>query len=111
MERLNRFKRTAAVLALSAGFLSFAQVGVQTTSTRAISSVSDPGRITRDAALYDRIKQLDLRKVPQPSFEDDLSRLSSQESRYREKLPGLAGHPRLQGPIKRLSAGTYRRSS
>jgi hypothetical protein len=79
--------------------------------SRALSSLSAPRtgmKITRDAALYDQIKQLDLERAAEPSFEDELSRLSSQEGRYKEKLPGLAAHPRLKSAVKRLSAGPYR---
>jgi hypothetical protein len=78
---------------------------------RSLSSIEPrhaPGsQITRDAALYERVRQLDLKKVPEPSFEDDLSALSRQESRHHEKLPGMAGHGRLRPVVKRLSAGPY----
>jgi hypothetical protein len=100
-------------LVLSAtGFIPGMGQGLSSSSLkRSLSSVrteSSTGmKITRDAALYDRIKQLDLERTPAPSFEDDLSRLSSQESRHHEKLPGLASHPRLKSVVKRLSAGPY----
>ncbi|MFN7686049.1 MAG: hypothetical protein ACK5QT_11635 [Oligoflexia bacterium] len=93
----------------SVGFFS----GPLTSGKRSLSSLSsghsaDTGsRITRDAALYDRIKQLDLHRSPTPSFDDELSRLAAQESRYHEKLPGLSGHPRLRSVVKRVSAGSY----
>ena len=78
---------------------------------RSLSSIEArhaPGsRITRDAALYDRVRQLDLKRLPDPSFEDDLSALSRQEAHHHEKLPGLAGHSRLSPVVKRLSAGPY----
>ncbi len=92
-------------LALVLGLTSTGAFHSQDTR-RGLSSVK-PG-ITHDAALYERIKQLDLERAPTPSFDDELARLSSQESRHREKLPGLAGHPRLSSAVKRLSAGPYR---
>lgn len=92
-------------LALVVGFTSTGAFN-SGPSRRSLSSVK-PG-ITHDAALYERIKQLDLERAPTPSFDDELARLSSQESRHREKLPGLAGHPRLSSAVKRLSAGPYR---
>lgn len=102
----------SALLFSATGFVEGFQIERQ--GSRALSSLSASNsghsgmRITRDAALYDKIKQLDLERAAEPSFEDELSRLSSQEGRYKEKLPGLAAHPRLKSAVKRLSAGPYR---
>ena len=109
-----RFGLLAIALVLGFGGLTSTGAFQTGQSRRSLSSVK-PGAlpagnqaITHDAALYERIKQLDLERAPTPSFDDELARLSSQESRHREKLPGLAGHPRLSSAVKRLSAGPYR---
>ncbi len=85
---------------LSAGVFA----GISTVSL-AFGSVRS-GRV--DSALPQTVRELDIRKQEGLSFDSDLSRLSSLEGRYQERLPKLSQHPRLKSPMKRVQAKRYR---
>ena len=96
------------LLKLSAGLSVGMIVGI-TSLSAALGSVPSH-RITDDTALYQRLSEIRAPRENKPNFDSDISRLSSVESRYKENLPSLAGHPRLRAPIERVSAQKYRYS-
>ncbi len=77
-----------------------------------ISKAAVPGksRGTDDTAIYQKLSELNVRKEAKKDFDADITRLSQLEARYQEKLPSLANHPRLKGPIQRVSQQKYRYS-
>jgi hypothetical protein len=65
-------------------------------------------RVTDDTAIYQKLSEIKVRKQMKVDFDSDLSRLSSLESRYRERLPSLANHPQMRAAMKRISQQRYR---
>jgi hypothetical protein len=68
------------------------------------------GAITDDTALYQSLSEIHLPKQGKPSFDGDIARLSALEERYHERLPVLAQHPELKGPMNRIQQQKYRYS-
>ncbi|MGZ3687915.1 MAG: hypothetical protein ACXVBW_06430 [Bdellovibrionota bacterium] len=65
-------------------------------------------RITDDTAIYQNLSEVRVSKEGPVNFDGDLDRLSAIEGRYsHEKLPSLASHPRLKGPMKRIAQQKY----
>lgn len=77
----------------------------------ALGSVPKSEQVTNDTALYQELSELRVRKEPAPNFDSEIARLSALEGRYQERLPDLASHPRLAGPMKRLSGRKYQPSA
>lgn len=79
-------------------------------------AVPTPGRITPqdirdDSHLFHELGNIDIQKEIKIDFESDVSKLDRLEGKYKEKLSGLTryeSHPRLRGPIDRISRLKYR---
>lgn len=69
-------------------------------------------RVTDDTAIYQRLSDIQVPRQGRLDFDADISRLSSIEPRYREKLPPAAARalkdPRVANPMKRISSQQYR---
>ncbi len=76
------------------------------------SSLSAPAplKVTDDTAIYQNLSEIKVRKQQKPSFDQDIDRLAKMERRYQERLPSLKDDPKLQGPMKRISAQGYKYS-
>lgn len=66
-----------------------------------------PNQITDDTALYQKLSEIKARKESNPTFDSDIAKLSSSESRYAENLPILAKSPRLRTPMERIAKTKY----
>lgn len=83
--------------------------------TISLASASVPSRITDDTALYQNLSEIRVRKEADLSFDQDVSKLSKMESRYRERLPETTlrkqdRRSRVETPVKRISRMKYRPS-
>jgi hypothetical protein len=72
------------------------------------ASVPTRDRITDDTAIYQNLSEIRVKKEAKIDFDSQISRLSQLEGRYQEKLPSLSQHPRLKGPVQRVSQQKYR---
>lgn len=72
------------------------------------ASVPSGSRVTDDTAIYQKVSEIHVQKQAKLDFDAEVARLSQQENRFNEKLPSLANHPRLKGPIQRISRQKYR---
>ncbi len=88
-------------------FMAGTVIGILTIAL-AFGSVPPHGTVTDDTALYQNLSEIRVAKEPIPSFDSDLTRLAQSEGRYQEKLPSLKDHPRLKGPLTRVSKQKYR---
>jgi hypothetical protein len=75
-----------------------------------IASVPLHRAVKDDTAIYQNLSEIRAAKASKPNFDDDIHRLSQLEDNYQERLPSLAAHPRLKGPMKRVSQQQYRYS-
>ena len=75
----------------------------------ALASVPNRSRITDDTAIYQKLSEIKVPREASPNFDSDIQRLSSLETRYREKPP-LAQNPRLRAPLNRVAKKPYRYS-
>ena len=66
-------------------------------------------RVTDDTAIYQRMSEIRVARESRPNFDEDIARLSSAESRYRERLP-VARDSRVASPMKRISNQSYQYS-
>ncbi|MCC7440558.1 MAG: hypothetical protein IT285_02930 [Bdellovibrionales bacterium] len=76
-------------------------------SSLTVAMGSVPKNITDDTALYQGLSEIQAQKTRDLNFDGDIARLTSLESRYRERLPSLYGRDRLQGPMKRIQGQRY----
>ena len=74
----------------------------------ALGSVPVRGRITDDTAIYQNLSDIRVAREAELNFDGDIARLSAAEADYKEKLPSLAQHPRIKGPVQRVSQQKYR---
>lgn len=56
--------------------------------TLALGSI--PKDVSDDTVLYQKLREIDLRKQKNPSLEPELRHLRKQERRYKEKLPSYS---------------------
>ena len=68
------------------------------------------GTVTDDTALYQSLSEIRVKRQREFSFDQDLSRLSALEPRYRESLPGLS-NDRMQGARSRIERAPLRGTS
>jgi len=52
-----------------------------------------PDQVTDDRNLYEKLKEIDLKKVQKPRADLGLGDLARREGSYRESLPSLYGRP------------------
>jgi hypothetical protein len=71
---------------------------------------SVPSKVTDDTAIYQNLSEIQVQKQQKPSFDQDIDRLAKMERRYQERLPNLKDNAKLQSPMKRISAQSYRYS-
>ena len=86
-------------------FSTGAAVGIALIS---ISSASVPraARVTDDTAVYENLSEIRVARERELNFDADIQRLSQMEGQYRERH--LSRHPRVQGPMTRISQKQYR---
>jgi hypothetical protein len=88
-------------------FSSGVLLGLGTLSV-AMGAVPKNGRVTDDTAIYQNLSEIRVARERDLNFDPDFERLSALEDRYQEKLPSLANHPRLRGPVQRIGKQAYR---
>ena len=93
-------KKTRLISGIVGGVIGFASFSM------AFGSV--PKNVTNDTALYQRLSEIKVNHEKDLSFDRDIAVLASSEGKYRERLPGLSSHPRLKGPMHRISQKPYR---
>ena len=64
--------------------------------------------LMREQQLSEQMTEIAMAREGAPDFDLELARLSSRERQYREKLPGLSGHPRLRSVVGRVAVQPYR---
>ena len=67
------------------------------------ASIPGKGKVTDDTAIYEKLSEIQVRKEAKLDFDSDIGHLSQLEGQYHEKLPSLVKHPRLKGPLARVS--------
>jgi hypothetical protein len=92
--------RPAQIMMLMGGIA----IGVTTLS---IASVPLHRAVKDDTAIYQNLSEIRVEKQGRPNFDQDIQKLSQLEDNYQERLPSLAEHPRLKGPMKRVSQQKY----
>ncbi len=65
------------------------------------------GTVTDDTALYQNLSEIRVKRQREFNYDQDLSRLSLLETRYRENLPGISEN-RIEGARQRLEGSQYR---
>jgi len=63
--------------------------------------------ILREQRVSEQMAEMEMSRENAPDFESDLARLSTRERQYRERLPGLSGHPRLKSVVSRVVSHPY----
>lgn len=64
-------------------------------------------KITDDTAIYQKLSEIRVQRTREINFDPDISRLSSIEARYREKLPAFSKKPRYSEAVQRVSKQKY----
>ncbi len=64
--------------------------------------------LLKEQRLSQQMSELSMQHEGAPDFDSDLARLSSRERQYRERLPGLSGHPRLKSVVSRVAGQPYK---
>jgi hypothetical protein len=103
--------------ALSLGVIA-AGVLFQTTSTSWASipksrlpaphTMTAKDELLKEQRLSQQMTELSMKHEGAPDFDSDLAQLSSRERQYRERLPGLSGHPRLKSVVSRVAGQPYK---
>jgi hypothetical protein len=70
-----------------------------------VASVPSSNQITNDTALYQELHEINVKKVGNVNFDNDINRLSAQEKSHHEALP-----VRISGPMARIEKASYRPS-
>jgi len=78
-----------------------------TTLSIAMGAVPGKGRVTDDTVIYQNLSEIRVKREGHISFDKDIARLASLESKYRENLPA-ARDARIASPMKRISKQQYR---
>jgi hypothetical protein len=83
--------------------------GLVVDASAAVRKASIPSHVTDDTVIHQELREIDTKRSKKPNFDRSISKLSSLESRYRERLPlDLERHPRLKGPVNRVQKRAYR---
>jgi hypothetical protein len=64
--------------------------------------------LLKEQRLSQQMTELAMQHEGAPDFDSDLAQLSSRERQYRERLPGLSGHPRLKSVVSRVASQPYK---
>src|SRR5579884_2151709 len=91
-------------------FISGVALGC-TTLTLALANVPAPHSVvTDDTAIYQKLSDIRVSKEGKVDVDAELSRLESEESRFRENLPSAHPVARLRAPMQRIAAQKYKPS-
>ncbi len=86
-------------------------LAVAAVSTVAIGAVPERNRVLDDTVIYQNLSEIKAAKEKDLNFDHDIAQLESMERQYREKLPSVAAHPHLRGPVERVATVKYSKTS